>query len=190
MPLSWPIFPSLFCYPITLCHARIIPQNNGHPCLFDVDIVLPLPQFCYWWTTIPICDVVWQNWSYRPWQEVQCFDTNAKLHEYTIRFQYQTYWSAAFLVLLAICTGNLRPSLCYGLPIVGCMCLSSLLVLDNNLWCSFAICSISGPQLGLYPPFYLPCLACPPTLPPFPPPRHNVFRGLTDLRTELEIVFK
>jgi len=48
-----------------------------------------------------ICDQVWQKGSYRPWQVMQIFHTNTKLHECTIRFQCQTWPVKAGLLLLA-----------------------------------------------------------------------------------------
>ena len=73
---------------------------------------------------------------------------HTKLLECIIRSQCQTWpvitgllLLTAFFAPLAIRRSSLEYSWCHGRPIVSCVCLSSLVVLDKDLWCWFAIIS-------------------------------------------------
>ena len=64
------------------------------------------------------------------------------IHDCTIRFSVSdlacdNYWSANSWPL-AICIGSLRSCWHHGWPVVSFVRLSSLMVLDKDLWCSFA----------------------------------------------------
>ena len=52
-------------------------------------------------TVCTICDWICKNWSYCPWQEVQFFGTDTKIHQYTIKFHYKNEAALSGLVLLA-----------------------------------------------------------------------------------------
>jgi len=70
------------------------------------------------------------------------FHTNTKLHECTIRFQCQTWPVITGLLLLAAYSwpsGDLYEQSGVFMapwgPVVSCVCFSSLVVLDKDLWC-------------------------------------------------------
>jgi len=85
----------------TVCKSLQVYHNYhvqlGNDCTCKISLSFTSCKFdCYKYN----CDRVWQKGSYRPWQKMQFFHTNVKLHECTIRFQCQTWPVITGLLLL------------------------------------------------------------------------------------------